>query len=558
MANFVRPMRVPFAMVGCASIQHSGNLVGLHLGKAWDALFRDRSTTNNNLPSRHLRETERTLGFYGSAQRCISTGKAIARSRGTNAIRDSNIGFLFAKRFKSGGRNTDGNKKELSPEHLYVLRCCGYSNHHTGLSGCGMVLYDATHDDELGHAIMKEVWSGQRFFNYGEEETKREAEYAGLHIGLQYAKYHGVKKILVQVDNDAMLKQLTGQNKVNKDPLKQLYNKVVSLSPDFGVFEVHKVKRKVAGDKASGLAREAVKTKRSLGIDFKQVKEKKSSPLLTNESHADRSSDPGTPAPDMQTNKSEEVGRVSEVRHFKENTSSPLLTDESHADRYMDPGTPAPDKQANNSEEVGRENIASPLLNNESHADRRRDPGSPAPDKQTNKSEGVGRVSEESIGTDIVSSDSECDAAALIDPSRTYVMRFDGGSRGNPGIAGCGMVLYDADTGMEVWAGRQYLETATNNEAEYKGLLLGLQCVRSMGVENIVVQGDSQLIVYQIEGKYKVKSKNLIPLFRAVRDLQKQFSFFEIGHIYRDKNGRADELANEAMDEKTSMGFEIL
>eukprot|EP00584_Thalassiosira_punctigera_P024493 CAMPEP_0172576600 /NCGR_PEP_ID=MMETSP1067-20121228/137807_1 /TAXON_ID=265564 ORGANISM="Thalassiosira punctigera, Strain Tpunct2005C2" /NCGR_SAMPLE_ID=MMETSP1067 /ASSEMBLY_ACC=CAM_ASM_000444 /LENGTH=399 /DNA_ID=CAMNT_0013369275 /DNA_START=290 /DNA_END=1486 /DNA_ORIENTATION=- len=141
-----------------------------------------------------------------------------------------------------------------------------------------------------------------------------------------------------------------------------------------------------------------------------------------------------------------------------------------------------------------------------------------------------------------------------ISPERTYVLRFDGGSRGNPGTAGSGMVLYDGEDGSELWSGYQYLgDKKTNNEAEYMALITGLRCARSLGVENIVVQGDSQLILRQIEGKYKVKSLSLKDYYKEALSLSREFASFHTSHIERARNARADELANIAMDTKSSV-----
>jgi len=146
---------------------------------------------------------------------------------------------------------------------------------------------------------------------------------------------------------------------------------------------------------------------------------------------------------------------------------------------------------------------------------------------------------------------------AVISPDKLYVLRFDGGSRGNPGTAGAGMVLYDSEDGSELWSGYQYIGSRnTNNEAEYMGLITGLQCARALGVEQIVVQGDSQLILRQVDGKYKVKSPTLKGYYNKAMVLRREFASFETGHIERARNGRADELANKAMDTKSSRGFD--
>ena len=145
---------------------------------------------------------------------------------------------------------------------------------------------------------------------------------------------------------------------------------------------------------------------------------------------------------------------------------------------------------------------------------------------------------------------------STIDPSRTYLLQFDGGARGNPaGKSGCGMVLYD-DEGKEVWCGWKFLEPMSNNRAEYYALLLGLLCARSLGVTKLRVQGDSQLVVRQMLGKYKANVHILKLLREQARSVAAEFEEFDIGFIYRAQNKRADWLSNHAMDTETSHGFE--
>ncbi|KAL7544300.1 hypothetical protein ACHAWF_007684 [Thalassiosira exigua] len=147
--------------------------------------------------------------------------------------------------------------------------------------------------------------------------------------------------------------------------------------------------------------------------------------------------------------------------------------------------------------------------------------------------------------------------AVAISPSKTYVLRFDGGARGNPGIAGAGAVLYDAAEGCEVWSGCRYLgDKRTNNEAEYAGLTSGLKRARTLGMRKIVVQGDSQLVLRQLEGTYRVKAPGLRGYYDEAVALRGEFDSLEICHIERARNQRADKLANEAMDTKESRGFD--
>lgn len=153
--------------------------------------------------------------------------------------------------------------------------------------------------------------------------------------------------------------------------------------------------------------------------------------------------------------------------------------------------------------------------------------------------------------------ESQASTYSEISPDKVYILRFDGGSRGNPGIAGSGMALYDSVDGSEIWSGCVYLgDQRTNNEAEYMGLITGMQCALSLGVKQIVVQGDSKLVLEQVALRWKVKSPSLKHYFDEAINLKKQFAYFETSHIERAKNARADELANEAMDTRCSKGFE--
>ena len=165
---------------------------------------------------------------------------------------------------------------------------------------------------------------------------------------------------------------------------------------------------------------------------------------------------------------------------------------------------------------------------------------------------------QQSNGHELTEKSNSQTVSAEISAEKTYILRFDGGSRGNPGVAGSGMVLYDSEDGSEIWSGCQYLgDYMTNNEAEYAGLITGLQCARSLGIKNIVAQGDSKLILHQVEGKWKVKAAHLMQYYDEALSLSKEFESFQTYHIERARNARADELANEAMDTKESRGFHI-
>ncbi len=126
----------------------------------------------------------------------------------------------------------------------------------------------------------------------------------------------------------------------------------------------------------------------------------------------------------------------------------------------------------------------------------------------------------------------------------------DGASRGNPGEAGAGIVLLD-DNNREVAARSLYLGQCTNNVAEYEALLLGLETANQLGCKRLSIFMDSQLIVRQVRGQYKVKNAGLKPLFDKGKTMLADFDNWSIDHVPRAQNKRADELANRGIDENT-------
>ena len=125
----------------------------------------------------------------------------------------------------------------------------------------------------------------------------------------------------------------------------------------------------------------------------------------------------------------------------------------------------------------------------------------------------------------------------------------DGASRGNPGQAGAGAVLL-TENGEELATCSVYLGTCTNNVAEYKALLIGLEEARRQGCSELAVALDSELIVRQIQGRYKVKNEVLLPLFQQVREQLAWFGKWSVSHVPRAQNARADQLANQGIDQK--------
>ena len=128
-------------------------------------------------------------------------------------------------------------------------------------------------------------------------------------------------------------------------------------------------------------------------------------------------------------------------------------------------------------------------------------------------------------------------------------LEFDGGSRGNPGPAGIGVVLRAQDGTPIITLGR-FIGRATNNVAEYNALITALEQARALGARRIQIRGDSELIIRQIRGEYRVKHPDLRPLHEAAMDLLRGFESYTIDHNFRHKNELADRLANLAMDRK--------
>jgi ribonuclease HI len=129
-----------------------------------------------------------------------------------------------------------------------------------------------------------------------------------------------------------------------------------------------------------------------------------------------------------------------------------------------------------------------------------------------------------------------------------YRANIDGGSRGNPGPASYGVVIRDPK-GEVIAKLKKYIGRTTNNVAEYYGLIAALDYAQSNHISALRIESDSELLVKQMRGQYKVKSPDLKPLFERAKKMSQAFSSFRIDHVYREQNAEADALANEAMDE---------
>lgn len=132
-------------------------------------------------------------------------------------------------------------------------------------------------------------------------------------------------------------------------------------------------------------------------------------------------------------------------------------------------------------------------------------------------------------------------------PENYLIAHTDGGARGNPGPAGYGVIIHNA-RGNKVAALSQYLGRKTNNFAEYQALIAALEYAAENGPKALKVISDSELLVRQIQGIYKVKEPTLRDLHGRAKELISQLDWFQIEHVLRGHNREADELANAAMD----------
>src|SRR4029077_17085142 len=136
-------------------------------------------------------------------------------------------------------------------------------------------------------------------------------------------------------------------------------------------------------------------------------------------------------------------------------------------------------------------------------------------------------------------------------PSNIFVANVDGASRGNPGPASYAVILRGPDGATRFEVGK-YIGRATNNVAEYYGLITALDYASEQGIDRLLVRSDSELLVRQMQGRYKVNSPDLRPLYERARKLAHGFADFAIEHVRRELNREADELANIALDRTDS------
>ena len=131
-------------------------------------------------------------------------------------------------------------------------------------------------------------------------------------------------------------------------------------------------------------------------------------------------------------------------------------------------------------------------------------------------------------------------------------MYADGGARGNPGPAGSGAVLFELNDGKEgavIAEVQEYMQHATNNQAEYHAIVIGLKKAKELGIQHLDVRLDSELAVKQLNGEYRVKNQQLAKKVLEIHNLRPSFRHIAFSHIPRAKNAHADGLVNKAIDQ---------
>ena len=134
----------------------------------------------------------------------------------------------------------------------------------------------------------------------------------------------------------------------------------------------------------------------------------------------------------------------------------------------------------------------------------------------------------------------------------SFRLQFDGKSEPNPGPSSAGAVLYYPNSHTVKAEVGEYILNATNNEAEYTGLLIGFRLAVDLGIKHLVIAGDSNLVINQVFGEWKIKSENLKGLHAEIRSMFKEFDFIAAKHVYREHNDYADNITNVVFDKKKS------
>jgi ribonuclease HI len=138
-----------------------------------------------------------------------------------------------------------------------------------------------------------------------------------------------------------------------------------------------------------------------------------------------------------------------------------------------------------------------------------------------------------------------------VEEEACHLLQFDGLSKPNPGVSTGGAVLFSPSRKI-IFERGEFIEFATNNQAEYTGLRIGLESCVELGIKHLLVEGDSKLVICQTEGIWKVSNEELKVFNKKIKELVEQFESIAIRHIYRKMNSHADRITNDVLRSKES------
>ena len=414
----------------------------------------------------------------------------------------------------SSASSSNGIIPHLHPELTYRLQAKGITTQNSSGAGIGLVLLNNSTENNSQNNDQNILWQGRVYVTGN--RTSFEAEYSSIIIGIKYmTEILKVQKLIVQLSHEPVTNQLNGIYDINKPSLKIMRDLCKTLIQQ--------------NEEEDGRNNDGNQDTVLKECTFEDI------PLGENEI----ASDLATKA--LATRKSVNIVKEFQINDPIEILKKRIMTTtkktKQSTSNFLGDTSIDEDSILSSPSLSSEDAVSTSTIEANSHGDDNNENSQLPKNHRWNKADDPAHHEP-------------------IDSSRDYLLRFDGGSRGNPGIAGAGMVIYD-DQGKEVWCGWKYHgEPTTNNVAEYLGMMYGIKCAKSFGITKLIVEGDSQLVVRQITGQYRCREATLRKFRDASLELIDHFDYFEIRHIPRAENSRADWLANHAMDLRESHGFD--
>jgi ribonuclease HI len=397
-------------------------------------------------------------------------------------------------------------ERQIQPEHTYILSVKAVSSPVIKSTGIGMVLQDEHHPET-------DLWSVQKYLDGIRCVFK--GEYMALLMGIHYALQRGIRNLRVRLDRDVVILQCQGRYNIGSHGLRLLHQQVMHLQDRLDSLRISHVPKDYIME-ATELALRALATGKNIDSadgsydpmnSYLTHWSEISTDIISNKGGTDNT----LPTPSLMRSFNQSHGNIDSTTHNCIATSPPIAVPSSFI-------TSTNDSYRDNSQQFLFSSRSPPSSN----------------------TKGVHTVQDHPV----------------IDPQRVYRLQFDANTLGN-GIAGAGVVIYDDEKEEEIWCAWQYLGMGTcgNNASEYQALILGLQCAKALGIRRLRAQGDSKLVALQVSGRCKVPSGRFHNLWKRTHAVIREFEHFEVSHIPRKYNQRADWLANHAIFHEHSFGM---